>query len=89
MHAIYLVYKLVQVNCFRVKNVCHLMQNEKKIQPRNFYKLWYICCRDYCSSGRQVLMERKMGIIKGAHERSSLINNNIIVACRFISGATR
>ena len=36
-----------------------------------------------------MLMERMMVIIKGAHERSSLINNNIIIACRFISGGTR
>lgn len=88
MHAIilYSVYKLVQVNCFHVKNVRHLVQNEKNLTTK-FLQIM-VCC-DYCSCGRQVLMERKMVIIKGAHERSSLISNNVIIACRFISGATR
>ena len=84
MCAIYSVYKLVQVNCFRVKNVHHLVQNE----TTKFLQIM-VCFCDYCSCGRQVLMERMMVIIKGAHERSSLINNNVIIACRFISGATR
>ena len=32
-----------------------------------------MCCCDYCSCGRPVLMERKMVTIEGAHERSTLI----------------